>query len=68
MAETALGGILLLIVAGLLPWMLPAAPALAWLIWQNVLLVLCDQRYSGYFFQRCALAGGCSWAFHCLLS
>ena len=39
MAETSLGGILLLIVAGLLPWMLPSAPALGWLIVQNILLV-----------------------------
>lgn len=37
-SETALGGILLLIVAGLLPWMLSAIPAGCWLIGQNVLL------------------------------
>ena len=40
MAETALGGILLLIVGGLLPWMLPIRWALGWLLMQNVLLVL----------------------------
>jgi len=38
-AQSSLGGILLLIVAGLLPWMLPPAPAMTWLIVQNVLLV-----------------------------
>jgi signal transduction histidine kinase len=38
-AQSSLGGILLLIVAGLLPWMLPPAPAMTWLIAQNVLLV-----------------------------
>jgi len=40
MAETALGGILLVIVGGLLPWMLPLQYALAWLMLQNVALVL----------------------------
>lgn len=40
MAELALGGILLLIIAGLLPWMLPLSWALAWVVGQNVLLVL----------------------------
>ena len=38
-AQSSLGGILLLIVAGLLPWMLPPAPAMTWLLAQNVLLV-----------------------------
>jgi signal transduction histidine kinase len=58
MAETALGGILLLIVAGLLPWMLPAAPALAWLIGQNVLLVLVISDIPDISFSNAALAGG----------
>jgi signal transduction histidine kinase len=40
MAETALGGILLVIVGGLLPWMLPLQYALAWLMLQSVALVL----------------------------
>ncbi len=40
MAQTALGGILLLIVGGLLPWMLPLPYALGWLMMQNVALVL----------------------------
>jgi len=58
MAETALGGILLLIVAGLLPWMLPVAPALAWLIGQNVLLVLVISDIPDISFSNAALAGG----------
>ncbi|MBT8048636.1 MAG: sensor histidine kinase [Xanthomonadales bacterium] len=58
MAETSLGGILLLIVAGLLPWMLPAAPAMAWLIGQNVLLVLVISRIPDAAFSDAALAGG----------
>lgn len=39
-AQTALGGILLLIVGSLLPWMLPRPYALAWLMLQNLLLAL----------------------------
>jgi signal transduction histidine kinase len=58
MAETALGGILLLIVAGLLPWMLSSAPALAWLIGQNVLLVLVINDIPDFPFSDAALAGG----------
>lgn len=37
-SETAIGGILLLVVAGLLPWMLGTLPAVAWLIAQNLAL------------------------------
>ena len=37
-SESALGGILLLLVAGLLPWTLQVVPAGAWLLGQNVLL------------------------------
>jgi len=39
-AETSLGGILLLIVAGLLPWILPAGLAIGWLLGQHLLLVV----------------------------
>jgi signal transduction histidine kinase len=39
-AETSLGGILLLILAGLLPWILPVGLAIAWLLGQNLLLVV----------------------------
>ena len=58
MAETALGGILLLVVAGLLPWMLPVAPAMAWLVGQNMLLVLVISRIPDIAFSDAALAGG----------
>jgi len=58
MAETALGGILLLIVAGLLPWMLSSAPALVWLIGQNVLLVLVINDIPDIAFGDAVLAGG----------
>jgi len=58
MAETALGGILLLTVAGLLPWMLPAAPALTWLISQNVLLVGVINTIPDVTFSEAAFAGG----------
>jgi len=37
-SESPLGGMLLLIVAGLLPWLLSSVPALSWLLLQNVLL------------------------------
>jgi len=58
MAESALGGILLLTVAGLLPWMLPAAPALTWLISQNVLLVVVINGIPDVTFSEAALMGG----------
>lgn len=58
MAQTALGGILLLIVAGLLPWMLPAAPAMAWLIGQNVLLVFVLSNIPDFAFRDAAVVGG----------
>jgi len=58
MAETSIGGILLLIVAGLLPWMLPAAPSMAWLLGQNVALVMVISRIPDISFSDAALAGG----------
>lgn len=58
LTETSLGGILLLIVAGLLPWMLPGAPATAWLIGQNVLLVLVISRIPDISFSYATLMGG----------
>lgn len=39
-SQSLLGGILLLIVSVLLPWMLALAPAVGWLIVQNVLLAV----------------------------
>jgi len=57
-AQTSLGGILLLIVAGLLPWILPVALALAWLILQSVLLVLVLHRIPDIALADAALTGG----------
>jgi signal transduction histidine kinase len=39
-SETGLGGILLLVLAGLLPWLLAPTPAIAWLVGQNLLLAV----------------------------
>lgn len=58
MTETSLGGLLLLTVAGLLPWMLPAAAALTWLISQNVLLVFVINAISDASFSDTAFIGG----------
>jgi len=58
MAETALGGILLLIVAGLLPWMLAQVPAFIWLLGQNVLLVAALSNIPDIAFKLAALTGG----------
>jgi signal transduction histidine kinase len=43
-SQSSLGGILLLIVSVLLPWMLTIVPAVAWLITQNVLLAISLSR------------------------
>jgi signal transduction histidine kinase len=58
MAETALGGILLLIVAGLLPWMMPPVPAMSWLVGQTVLLVAVLSNIPDIAFRFAALTGG----------
>lgn len=58
MAKTALGGILLLIVAGLLPWMFATAPAMSWLIGQNVLLVAAMNTIPDMPASGAALMGG----------
>ena len=43
-SQSSLGGMLLLIVSILLPWMLAVIPAVAWLIVQNVLLAISLSR------------------------
>ena len=58
MSTTSLGGILLVIVAGLLPWMLAPAPAMTWLIAQNVLLVTVLSNIPDIAFRGAAMAGG----------
>ncbi len=57
-SESALGGILLLIVASLLPWMLSVIPATIWLILQNILLALTINRIPEVEFTDAALAAG----------
>lgn len=58
MAKSGLGGILLLIIAGLLPWLLSMAPAMAWLLGQNVLLALTISTIPGVRFADAALTAG----------
>ena len=58
MSQTSLGGILLLIIAGLLPWMLPAVPAVAWLMGQNILLVVVINNIPDIPFSDAAVTGG----------
>lgn len=43
-SQSPMGGILLLIVSVIIPWMLALAPALAWLIAQNILLAITLSR------------------------
>ena len=57
-SETALGGILLLIIGGLLPWMLPMTAAIGWLIGQNILLVLVINHIPDISFSDAAFTGG----------
>lgn len=58
MAATALGGILLLIVAGLLPWILPMSLALGWLAGQSLLLAAVLNNIPDIAVGDAALAGG----------
>ena len=46
-SQSSLGGMLLLIVSVLLPWMLSVIPAVAWLIVQNVLLAVVMSKIPG---------------------
>jgi signal transduction histidine kinase len=39
-SESSLGGVLLLIVAGLLPWVMPSIHAISWLVGQNIQLTI----------------------------
>jgi signal transduction histidine kinase len=58
MSASGLGGILLLIVAGLLPWMLSVVPAMCWLIAQNVLLAFSVNQIPNVSFGDAALTAG----------
>jgi signal transduction histidine kinase len=57
-AHSGLGGILLLIVAGLLPWTLSVVPAMAWLVGQNVALAIAINSVPGMTFSDAALTAG----------
>lgn len=57
-SQTALAGILLLIVAGLLPWMLTRIWGLVWLFGQNVALALVIAQISGVDLADAALLAG----------
>ena len=58
MAQSGLGGILLLIIAGLLPWMFSVVPAMSWLLGQNVFLAVTISMIPGVSFADAALAAG----------
>ena len=58
MAQSGLGGILLLIIAGLLPWLLPFAGAMSWLLGQNVALAVTISTIPGVTFADAALTAG----------
>ncbi len=55
MSESGLGAIHLLVVAGLLPWLMPALPATTWLIVQNVLLAVAMNRIPNAEFSEATL-------------
>ena len=57
-SESSVGGILLLVVAGLLPWMLSAIPATVWLMVQNVLLALTIDSLPDVEFTEAAFIAG----------
>lgn len=57
-SESALGGILLLIIAGLLPWTLHVVPAAVWLVVQNALLALVISRIPEVDLTDAALTAG----------
>ena len=43
-SQSTMGGVLLLLVSVILPWLLPVVPAVSWLIIQNVLLAITINR------------------------
>ena len=43
-SQSSIGGVLLLLVSVILPWLLPVVPAVSWLIIQNVLLAITINR------------------------
>lgn len=57
-SESALGGVLLLVVAGLLPWMLSNAASIAWLLGQSVLLAIAVAQLPGTSFADASVNAG----------
>ncbi len=57
-SQTVLGGILLLIVAVILPWMFPVVPAVLWLIAQFILLEITIMRVPHMSFSEATLETG----------
>jgi len=57
-SETVLGGILLLIIAVILPWMLSMVPAVLWLIGQYILLEITIMRIPQMSFSEATLETG----------
>lgn len=55
---TPIGGILLLIVSVLLPWMLSVVPAVSWLIGQNILLAITLSRMSTFSISDATIEAG----------
>jgi len=57
-SQSMMGGILLLIVAVVLPWMLTVVPAVSWLILQNVLLAVVISRLPQMTLSEASLEAG----------
>lgn len=57
-SSTPIGGILLLIVSVLLPWMLSVVPAVSWLIGQNVLLAVTLSRMPAFSISEATIEAG----------
>ena len=57
-SESSLGGVLLLVVAGLVPWMLARTAAVAWLLTQNVALAIVISYLPGLTFADASVAAG----------
>lgn len=55
---TPIGGILLLIVSVLLPWMLSVVPAVSWLIGQNILLAVTLSRMPAFSISEATIEAG----------
>lgn len=57
-SESSLGGVLLLVVAGLVPWMLERRAAIAWLLAQNIALAVVISQLPGISFADASVAAG----------